>query len=329
MMDWAGEFLRLHPDRVYALRRLFRCFPGDVNGVVEELRSGRRDVVWLFRHVLSRLSEDGLAPKTVSGFYMFWLKRFLVFCDVEVPDSYVLRVKLALPKRRSVRRERAPTIVEVRKMVMAAQSPQLRLLIHFLATTGLRISEALNLRWKDLELDADPPIAHVQSAKTETEREVPLTRELTEELKRIMGKDDEKIFDYNRFGATHSFAKLCERLGLRKRAGKGYDLSLHSLRRFYKTRLEEAGVNPLLIEKWMGHVSGVVHAYFKPSRKMILEEWPKAEKALTLFPEEEPMTDEAKVEEMEREITELRRILYDVLAQLNSLRDKIHGGEHP
>ena len=41
----------------------------------------------------------------------------------------------------------------------------------------------------------------------------------------------------------------------------------HSLRKFYKTRLEEAGVNFLVIETWMGHDIGVSeHTSGQPAR---------------------------------------------------------------
>ncbi|MEM4342170.1 MAG: hypothetical protein QXF97_06425, partial [Candidatus Caldarchaeum sp.] len=77
----------------------------------------------------------------------------------------------------------------------------------------------------------------------------------------------------------------------------------------------EAGVNPLCIELWMGHVSDVVHAYFKPSRKMLVEEWMKAERPLTLFSDEEPVGERDKVEKLEKELEELRQLV----AQLRSL----------
>jgi hypothetical protein len=115
--------------------------------------------------------------------------------------------------------------------------------------------------------------------------------------------------------------QLLKRIGLAYRdpSNKGWILHIHCLRKFYKTRLEEAGINPLMIELWMGHVSDVVHAYFKPSMKMMIEEWRKAEKALTLFGEEdEGIEDIKKISELENEVAELRRILSGLLSRLES-----------
>ncbi|MEM2003713.1 MAG: site-specific integrase [Nitrososphaerota archaeon] len=185
-------------------------------------------------------------------------------------DSESLRA-LERPKKANVRIDRAPSIGEVKTMVIAAQSKQLSVFIHLLATTGLRLSEALRLRVENFDFNAEPPILKIISAKTNLPREVPLTAELVSKLKEIMPGEG-RIFSYNRRSAYNSIKYLLSRLSLRKRdaSGRGYELHPHSFRKFYKTRLEEAGVNPLLIEMWMGHVTGVVHAYFKPNKKMSL-----------------------------------------------------------
>ena len=73
----------------------------------------------------------------------------------------------------------------------------------------------------------------------------------------------------------------------------------------------------------MGHVSGVVHAYFKPTKKMEIEEWKKAEPALTLFSEyRDQVMERKRIEELEREIEAIKRILTDVLDRLESSHNK-------
>ncbi|MEM2182343.1 MAG: hypothetical protein QXK84_06605, partial [Nitrososphaerota archaeon] len=75
---------------------------------------------------------------------------------------------------------------------------------------------------------------------------------------------------------------------------------------------------------------GVVHAYFKPNKKMILEEWAKAERALTLFREEEPRYEEVKrIHELEAELAALKKQLSDILAQLQGLHNTRHVSRHP
>jgi len=327
-MNWAERFLESMADRHYAVMRLFRCFPGDPNEVVERIKRGEVDPYDVARLVSERLRDEGLAPKTVYGFYLFLLKRFFLFCDIEL-SSARLRIRLGNRKAKAVRSDRAFTVNEVRRLILAAQSPQLRLLIHLLATTGLRISEAISLTWNNIMLEDDPPRLWVISAKSGERREVFLTRELAEELRR-QKRGDEKVFSYTKAGAINAFSYLLDRLGMRRKIGRGYDLHLHSLRKFFKTRLEEAGINPLFIEKWMGHVSGVVHAYFKPTKKMEIEEWRKAEKALTLFSEvSDSLHEEEKMEKLEKEVKELKAALSSVLAQLEKLQYMRHAEGSP
>ncbi|MEM2435583.1 MAG: tyrosine-type recombinase/integrase [Nitrososphaerota archaeon] len=127
-------------------------------------------------------------------------------------DSESLRA-LERPKKANVRIDRAPSIGEVKTMVIAAQSKQLSVFIHLLATTGLRLSEALRLRVENFDFNAEPPILKIISAKTNLPREVPLTAELVSKLKEIMPGEG-RIFSYNRRSAYNSIKYLLSRLSL-------------------------------------------------------------------------------------------------------------------
>jgi integrase len=48
----------------------------------------------------------------------------------------------------------APTPEEVGKLIAAADTTRIGVLVPVLAYTGLRLGEALGLRWKDIDLDA-------------------------------------------------------------------------------------------------------------------------------------------------------------------------------
>lgn len=127
-------------------------------------------------------------------------------------DSESLRA-LERPKKANVRIDRAPSIGEVKTMVIAAQSKKLSVFIHLLATTGLRLSEALRLRVENFDFNAEPPILKIISAKTNLPREVPLTAELVSKLKEIMPGEG-RIFSYNRRSAYNSIKYLLSRLSL-------------------------------------------------------------------------------------------------------------------
>ena len=100
--------------------------------------------------------------------------------------------RLPTPRRDPLKR-RHLSVDELARLLAALPTPQDRILIRFLAETGLRISELKALRWGDLELDNEP-IVRVQrrhrlldgEQETKSERSagaVPITLELARELK--------------------------------------------------------------------------------------------------------------------------------------------------
>jgi integrase len=100
--------------------------------------------------------------------------------------------RLPTPRRNPSKR-RHLAVEELVRLLAALRTPQDRLLVRFLAETGLRISELKALRWGDLELDDEPVVSVTRrhrlldgEQQTKSERSsgtVPITRELARELK--------------------------------------------------------------------------------------------------------------------------------------------------
>ncbi len=141
--------------------------------------------------------------------------------------------------------------------------------VRFLASTGLRISEAQAVRWGDITESA----IVIRTAKNDEFRRVPLTasaRAVLDELRPVIP-----------CGTTDAVMPLksprlalegaCERLGL------GH-LRIHDLRHIFATRCIEAGVDIPTIAHWLGHKDGGVlaaktygHIIEKHSDKQILK----------------------------------------------------------
>lgn len=95
--------------------------------------------------------------------------------------------------RRDPTKRRHLTVDELVRLLAALPTTGDRLLVRFLAETGLRVSELKALRWGDLELNDDPRVnvrrrhrAVDGEQQTKTERsagDVPITRELARDLK--------------------------------------------------------------------------------------------------------------------------------------------------
>jgi hypothetical protein len=81
------------------------------------------------------------------------------------------------------------------------------------------------------------------------------------------------------------YIKLLRRLGLDEKTpdGSAYRLHPHIFRKWYRTTLESAGVNKLLIDLWLGHNSGVEKLYYLPPPEVIKQEFDKADRVLRIF----------------------------------------------
>jgi integrase len=178
--------------------------------------------------------------------------------------------------------EQARALTESQTADLIANVPAAyRPLITLLAVTGLRISEALALRWGDLELDGDArlfvnrmvtinpestpggPWWHFQPPKSRAgKRSVPIPRDLADELQRrrvetiAEGKlaGDRDLAFQARNGAPIAQNNLRRRAftDAAQSAGVGW-AGFHTLRHTCASRLFAEGMNPKQIAKWLGH----------------------------------------------------------------------------
>lgn len=122
----------------------------------------------------------------------------------------------------------------------------------FLGSTGLRISEAQALRWRDI----DEKALVVRTAKNDILRRVPLTdsaKSVIEELRSVVtqaGADDPVLPVKS---PRIAFENACKRLELPH-------LRVHDLRHMFATRCLEAGVDLSTVAVWLGHLDGGVLA---------------------------------------------------------------------
>lgn len=136
----------------------------------------------------------------------------------------------------------------------------------FLSTVyacGLRISEALSLQVSDI--DSQRMMVHVHRGKGAKDRYVPLPHETLHLLRRYWLTHRNPILIFPALGRGHNkgptattpmaidsvqgaFRRAKFAAAINKRR-----LSVHTLRHCYATHLLEAGVNPRIIQRYMGH----------------------------------------------------------------------------
>lgn len=139
--------------------------------------------------------------------------------------------------------------------------------IVIMLNTGIRRSELLGLKWKDI--DFDNKIMHIERAVTQTKgkiiidkpktktsvRAIPMPEELTEYLKQFA--EDAEVFVIgaeNTPAKVSTYAKGFKKFMQQMSEDTGLlALSPHELRHTYGTTLRENGVDIYTIQKVMGH----------------------------------------------------------------------------
>jgi integrase len=168
---------------------------------------------------------------------------------------------LALPLKRvkpQKRKHDLPTANDFAKIVAdilaqrKSHSKAAALAVEFLAYTGLRISEAVALQWRDIKKD------HLvtRTAKNDDLRQVPLipaAKALIARMKaaEVSTEDNDPVLLIQR--PRQALTNACERLGIDH-------MRIHDLRHIFATRCIEGGVDMPTLASWLGHKDGGVLA---------------------------------------------------------------------
>jgi len=265
----------------------------------EEAKQGYAD------RIKEYVMKDGRARGTIS-MYSSALKSFFKHNGVEVPVGKV--------KNWVTYEDRAITPEELRKLLEVADL-RTKVALAILAQSGMRLSTLAGLTYghvrEGLEKDEVPLRIHIASrlAKDRVRSfDTFIGQESKELLKayletRTRGTEDipgEVLTDESPLlrDAASKTAKPIKgkmiylsirnamlKAGLVKRGEKRSKLRPHSLRKFFRTELEVAGVSRTFIEYMMGHtLPGTDEAYFRPSISQVKEAYMKGVSFLSLTP---------------------------------------------
>jgi integrase len=155
-------------------------------------------------------------------------------------------------------------------MLLAVVPARHRLMFELVAATGVRISEALALRWGDLDLDGERPAVRVRRAYVKGhfkppksrygKRAVPIDFPLVRALRKAHGASElpgerELIFATDR-GTPLDYGNLHRRVlkPAAEEAGVSW-AAFHTLRHTCASRLFAEGRNAVQVQRWLGHHS--------------------------------------------------------------------------
>jgi len=161
--------------------------------------------------------------------------------------------KIKMPKKD----KKLPEVLskeEVRNLIDGADNIKSRLIISLLYSSGLRVSELVNLKIDDLNLNENT--GWVRKGKGSKDRLFTLSPNLISELKEYFEmKNDERkfVFSKDKPLTTRNIQKIIK--GVRQRVGINKKVTPHTLRHSYATHLLENGTDIRMIQALLGHAS--------------------------------------------------------------------------
>jgi len=168
----------------------------------------------------------------------------------------VLKIPQKINLKFAKRSKKLPIVLsreEIRKIIVSIKNPKHKLIISLAYGAGLRISEVVNLKVKDVNLEE--LTIHLKDAKGKKDRITIIPEKIKIGLQNLItGKNpNDYVFESERGGKlTERTAQKIFKGALRK-AGIKKDATFHSLRHSFATHLLENGVDVRYVQELLGH----------------------------------------------------------------------------
>jgi len=270
------------------------------------------------------------APKT-QRVYISILRTFLLENGVELKQVFWRRLSKRIKGSRALTEDHVPSNEDLRKIMMHLPI-QGRALFLTLASSGMRIGEALQLKIEDIDLESElaKVLIRGEYTKTGNKRITFISREAKEAIlewlkvrdeylksavarSRNKEEEDDRLFPFSETNARHMWNLALKKTGNhhRDRTTKIHAMHPHVLRKFFRTRL--GAVLPLdVVECLMGHESYLAQVYRRYSTEDLAKFYKQGEHALLIF------TEAAEVSRLREEIEEKNKQLQTIINGLVS-----------
>lgn len=194
-------------------------------------------------------TDRGISNATVNRYLIVLSKAFNLFIinkklNIQNPLHYVQKFKENNHIIRYLRED------EEKKLFKELDS-HLKPIVVCALTTGLRLSNILNLRWETIDIKKNFLEVLMQENKGHKKIQLPLSPKFKKELKKIGIKKSGYVFINPKTGKPYTtiktgFNRACERAGIE-------NFRFHDLRHTVATRLVANGVDLNTVKEYMAH----------------------------------------------------------------------------
>lgn len=220
-----------------------RCVEEFLKYIGSDVGKARRDEVMKF---LLMKRDKGYASQTIN----------LYLNAIQFLYRHILKLGRGLGIRYSKRNKRLPVVLsrdEIHRIIEGIRNHKHRLLVELAYGAGLRVSEVVALRIRDIELER--LTLWVRGGKGGKDRMTIFPEKIVAGLRaRAAGRDgSDFLFESERGGrlTSRTAQKIFEKAMLEAGISKG--ATFHSLRHSFATHLLENGVDIRYIQELLGH----------------------------------------------------------------------------
>lgn len=215
------------------------------------------------RQISSRSCEDWAAkrsPEISASTYNNERDSIIAILGYGKREGLILDNPATVLQRRKQRRVEVviPTREEFATLVRTLRGMDRRCqeaanLVELLAYSGMRLNEAVSLRWRDVQFEAEKFVVTggEEGTKNHEVRIVPLFPAMRALLDRFGAALPHAADDYviAIASAKNAMASACKKAGLR-------DFTHHTLRHYFVSNAIELGIDFKVVAQWVGHKDG-------------------------------------------------------------------------
>lgn len=196
------------------------------------------------KNYIAYLMGKNISPKSI-----ILIKAALKFFYSEVLKKNIVNIKSPKVSKK------LPVVLtkeEVKILIDSVKNEKHKLIISLLYSSGLRLSELINLKVGDLELEEK--VGWVRSGKGAKDRLFILPNLLIEDLKKYVSGKNENDYIFSGHKEQMSARNVQKIVSLAtKRAGISKHVHVHTLRHSFATHLLESGEDIRKIQELLGH----------------------------------------------------------------------------
>lgn len=275
---------------------------------LDEVRNGRNPRNDLLKFTGSLSSAAPVTRRKYPNDVMYWLQ----FHDIEIPPAHKDAIKRRGPKKVIPATQDEEHITrEIIKKLIEFSPIQMRVLIMLLATSGMRIGEALTVQLSDVKMNESPVRIYIrqENAKTGMPRNVFVSDETKAVLEEWMQYrdtyitkkrgnasvrvDDGTLLPFSQRAAIQMWEVSLSKAGILKadETTRRKTIHPHGLRKYFRRELPKGSQSAKgieLTEQLMGHGGYLGGVYHTVSLDELREFYQDAQKVLAIYQTDDP-----------------------------------------